>query len=339
MSFLQITWFFLVGVLLTGYAILDGFDLGVGFWYLRTKKEEERSVLRAAIGPFWDGNEVWLLTGGGALFAAFPPVYATVFSGFYLALMLVLFALIFRAVSLEMRDKNESPRWRAAWDLAFGLGSTVAALLFGVALGNILRGVPLDAEGRFAGTFLGLLNPYALLVGLLGLAMILTHGALYIVLKSEGELAAKAQGWAARSSLIYLVLFLVASVMTVATQPQLLANLEATPVLWLVSVMALVLVAATAWLSRQQKPGKAFTVSCLSIAALMATAGASLFPRLVPAINDPALSLTAFNASSSQLTLWTMLVLAIIGVPLVLTYTIWIYRVFAGKAVAEGEGY
>lgn len=336
MTFLQITWFFLVGVLLTGYAILDGFDLGVGFWYLRTKKEKERSILRSAIGPFWDGNEVWLLTGGGALFAAFPPVYATVFSGFYLALMLVLFALIFRAVSLEMRDKSESPRWRAAWDLAFGVGSTVAALLFGVALGNILRGIPLDAEGRFAGTFLGLLNPYALLVGLLGLAMLLTHGALYIVLKSEGELAEQARGWAARSALVYLVLFLLTTAMTIGTQSQLLANMKATPVLWLVPVLALLLVAATAWLSRGQTPGKAFTVSSLSIAALMATVGTSLFPKLVPAINDPALSLTAFNASSSQLTLWSMLILAIIGVPLVLTYTIWIYRLFAGKATAEG---
>jgi cytochrome d ubiquinol oxidase subunit II len=337
MSELQIVWFLLVGLLLTVYAILDGFDLGVGFWYLRTKKEKEKSILRAAIGPVWDGNEVWLLTGAGALFAAFPPVYATVFSGFYLALILVLMALIFRAVSLEMRDKVDSAAWQRAWDLAFGIGSTVAALLLGVALGNILRGVPLDASGRFAGTFLGLLNPYALLVGLLGLVMMLSHGALYIVLKSDGELAARARSWAARSSLVYLVLFIMTSLLTFATQAQLLDNLKAQPVLWLIPGLALVMVIATVVLSRRESAGRAFIASSLSIAALMGTAGASLFPKLVPASNDPALSLTAFNASSSQLTLWTMLVLAIIGVPLVVTYTIWAYRAFAGKAIPHGE--
>jgi cytochrome d ubiquinol oxidase subunit II len=339
MSGLQVVWFLLVGLLLTVYAILDGFDLGVGFWYLRTKKEKEKGILRAAIGPVWDGNEVWLLTGGGALFAAFPPVYATVFSGFYLALILVLVALIFRAVSLEMRDKVDSASWKRAWDLAFGIGSTVAALLLGVALGNILRGVPLDAGGRFAGTFLGLLNPYALLVGLLGLAMMLTHGALYIVLKSDGDLAARARAQAARSSLVYLVLYIMATLFTVATQPQLLDNFKAHPLLWLIPTLALVTVVATAILSRRESAGRAFIASSLSIAALMGTAGASLFPKLVPASNDPALSLTAFNSSSSQLTLWTMLVLTMIGLPLVLTYTIWAYRAFAGKAVAHEEAY
>jgi len=177
MSFLQVAWYFLIGLFLLVYAILDGFDLGVGFWYLFAKKEDHRRLLLNAIGPVWDGNEVWLLTGGAAIFAAFPQIYATVFSGFYLALMLVIFGLIFRAVSIEFRDKGESPGWRNFWGAAFGIGSILAALLFGVAVGNILRGLPLDEHGNFTGTFFTLLNPYALLIGLLGFVMFATHGA------------------------------------------------------------------------------------------------------------------------------------------------------------------
>ena len=173
---LQVTWYFLIGFLLTVYAVLDGFDLGVGFWHLFTKSDEDRRVLLNAVGPVWDGNEVWLITGGGALFAAFPHVYATVFSGMYLALMLVLYALIFRAVSMEFRSKDPSARWRAGWDAAFSLGSVVPALLFGVALGNLLRGLLLDATKTYVGGFFNLLNPYALLIGVVGLAMIATHG-------------------------------------------------------------------------------------------------------------------------------------------------------------------
>ena len=178
MTTYQIIWFILVGVLLGGYALLDGFDLGVGFWHLFTKGDRARRIALTSIGPVWDGNEVWLLTGGGALFAAFPPVYATVFSGFYLAMMLVVISLIFRAVALEFRSKVEDERWRKAWDVAFSLGSILAALLFGVAVGNVLRGVPLDGEGNFTGTFFGLLNPYSLVFGLLSVAMVATHGAL-----------------------------------------------------------------------------------------------------------------------------------------------------------------
>jgi len=175
---LQVTWFLLIGVLLTGFAILDGFDLGVGVWHLRARGDRERRTLLNAVGPVWDGNEVWLLTAGGALFAAFPPVYASVFSGFYMALMLLLLALIFRAVSMEFRGKVESDGWRRFWDLGFGLGSALPAILFGVAVGNIMRGIPLDADGNFTGTFFSLLHPYALATGLLSLAAFVCHGAI-----------------------------------------------------------------------------------------------------------------------------------------------------------------
>ncbi len=339
MSFLQVTWFFLIGVLLTGYAILDGFDLGVGFWHLFTRKDENRRILLNAIGPVWDGNEVWLLTGSGAIFAAFPHVYATVFSGFYLALMLVLFALIFRAVSVEFRSSVPSPRWRNAWDIAFAVGSIIPTLLFGVAFGNILRGLPLDESKNFVGNFFTLLNPYALLIGLVGFAMLATHGALYLVLKTESNLAQRAASWAKRAWTIYLVLFIVASAVTVTAQRQLLENYKAVPILWLLPFFALGTIIMIGLFIGKGKQVKAFIFSALSIVGLMAMSGAALFPNLVPALGNPELSLTVMNASSSSLTLKTMLILALVGMPVVIGYTVWVYRTFAGKVKLESDSY
>lgn len=338
MTTLQVVWFLLVGVLLTGYAILDGFDLGVGFWHLFTRKDEDRRTLIASVGPVWDGNEVWLLTGAGALFAAFPPVYATVFSGMYLALTLLLFGLIFRAVSIEFRSKLVSPRWRGAWDIAFGVGSTLPALLFGVALGNILRGLPLDAKGEFAGSFFTLLNPYALMIGVLGFAMLITHGALYIVLKTDGDLAARARSWAVKTWYAYLGLFIAAVIVTIATQSQLLANYKAVPVLWLIPALALASVVMIGIFLRKGKAGKAFISSCVSIISLMGMAAAGIFPRLVPALGNDSRSLTIVNSSSSELSLTVMLVMALIGMPIVIGYTIWIYKAFAHK-VGPDDGH
>jgi cytochrome d ubiquinol oxidase subunit II len=337
MSGLQVTWFLLIGLLLTVYAILDGFDLGVGFWHRFTRKDSDRRALLNAIGPVWDGNEVWLLTGGGAIFAAFPPVYASVFSGLYLALMLVLLALIFRAVSVEFRSKVESPAWRGAWDFAFSSGSSLIALLLGVALGNLLRGLPLDANGNFTGDFFTLLNPYAVLIGLTGFAMLIHHGALYIQLKTDGELSDRARHWAAFSWVLYLVLFLTAAIVTVASQPRLLVNYSAAPILWAIPILALACVVLAGVFNIKKRAGLAFIFSSLSIGGMMAIAGAALFPDLVPALGAPEHSLTLYNSSSSELTLKTMLILALIGMPLVLGYTIWIYKAFAGKSVDSGQ--
>lgn len=339
MSTLQIVWFLLVGVLLGGYALLDGFDLGVGFWHLFTKEDRDRRVLLNSIGPVWDGNEVWLLTGGGAIFAAFPPVYATIFSGFYLAMMLVLLALILRAVSLEFRSKTESPTWRGLWDLAFAVGSVLAALLFGVALGNVLRGIPIDEAGNYGGTFFGLLNPYSLLLGLLAVAMVATHGALYIVLKAGGDLEARAKGWAVKASFVYIALFLAAAAWTVGGKPHLMENYAAAPVLWALPVLALAGMIGVPLFTKRGAPGKAFVASSVAIAGLFGTAGAGLFPRWVPALGDPSRSLTIFNSSSSELTLKTMLVMALVGMPLVIGYTIFIYRTFRGKVEIDEHSY
>ena len=210
---LQIIWFILFGLLAAGYAVLDGFDLGVGILYLFTKSEDERKIYINSIGPVWDGNEVWLLTGGGALFAAFPIVYATVFSGFYIAFMLLLLGLILRAVAIEFRGHVESNKWRSVWDFAFGFGSLLPAILFGVAVGNIMRGIPLEDE-IFIGSFFDLLNPYAILIGLLTLVMFLTHGAIYLVLKTDGELQTRVKGIASKSWMVFVCLFVIATIYT-----------------------------------------------------------------------------------------------------------------------------
>ncbi|MFC1853319.1 cytochrome d ubiquinol oxidase subunit II [candidate division CSSED10-310 bacterium] len=338
MTFLQITWFLLIGILLIGYAILDGFDLGVGIWHLFTKKDRDRRIFLNAIGPVWDGNEVWLLTGGGAIFAAFPMVYATVFSGFYLALMLVLFGLIFRAVSLEFRSKLEDEKWRRKWDIAFSVGSMVPALLYGVAIGNLMRGIPLDSAGQYTGSFFTLLNPYALIIGLLGFAMFATQGALYLVLKTEDELNETVRGWAQLAWKAYVALFVLATTVTWVFQSQLINNFLARPVLWLIPAVTAGSLFLIWYFSVKAKDKSAFVASSISIAGLMGMVGAGIFPNLVPAINKPEWSLTIAN-SSSQLTLWVMLVIALFGMPVVVGYTIFVYRIFKGKVDLEKSIY
>ncbi len=335
---LQTTWYVLIGVLLGGYAVLDGFDLGVGILYpFLARNESERKALRHAIGPVWDGNEVWLLTGGGALFAAFPLVYATVFSGLYLALMLVVFGLIFRAVSLEFRARDEA--WAGVWDRAFFFGSAVPALLFGVAVGNMVRGIPLDAQGLFAGTFFTLLNPYALLIGCLGFVMFISHGAAWAALKTEGVLRQRAVQVRSVTHWTFLALLGVATLVTANTLPDTFGRVITGAPGWaMLTVLALGVVYARLAMKRDSDAG-AFAGSGLGILALVGLWFAGNFPTLVPSLGDGARSLTMANASSSSLALTIMLVIAVIGMPLVLGYTYLVYRVFAGKVHEEDTGY
>lgn len=345
LELLQVCWYVLFFVLLVGYAILDGFDLGAGVLSLLNRSDDERRLYVNAVAPVWDGNEVWLLTAGGALFAAFPPVYATVFSGFYLALMLVLLGLMLRAVSMEFRGKILSARWRRVWDLAFGVGSLLPALLFGVAVGNLLRGLPLqsvtDAAGtrvEFAGSFFGLLNPFALLVGLTGLAMIVTQGALWLALKTEGPLRERLQRQAGCAWLSWLLLGSGATVTAYLDTPTLLATAQVRPLFWALLVLLALALSLVPPLVRR-RPGLAFLASSFAIAAQIGVAATTLFPNLVPGRNDPALSLTLWNASSTPTTLTTMLFIAALGVPAVLVYTVVIYRVFRGKVVIDEHSY
>jgi cytochrome bd ubiquinol oxidase subunit II len=339
LNFLQVTWFLLLGVLLYGYAILDGFDLGIGVLHLFAKNEQERRLHMNAIGPVWDGNEVWLLTGGGAMFAAFPAVYATVFSGFYLAMMLVLLGLIFRAVSLEFRHQVENRTWKRVWDIAFGLGSLLPALLFGVALGNVMRGIPITAEGEFAGTFLGLLNPYSLLIGLTGLAYFILHGANWLGLKTEGELAARMSRVAKIAWFLTVALFVAATIATPFAAPHLIDGAFSNPVTYL----ALAIFAAAALYLplplRKHEFGKAFVGSALLMAAMFGLVGIGLYPNLVPSSIDLAYSLTVHNASATGRSLTAMLIIALLGMPVVIGYTIFIYRKFTGKVVLDESSY
>ena len=332
-------WFLLVGVLFTGYAILDGFDLGVGGLHLFVKDDHERRVFLNAIGPVWDGNEVWLVTGGGALFAAFPEVYATVFSGFYDAFMLLLFALIFRAVAIEFRSERPGRRWRQVWDVAFAVASLLAALLIGVALGNVIWGVPLDRHHEFQGNSLTLLHPYALLVGITAVALMVMHGNVYLVLKTEGALQQKLRRWTHRTVPLYIGCFLVLAAATVLACPHIESMLRERPfLLGTLFLLATLVTLDIARATRRGREGRAFVSSCLSIATLMLLFGASVYPTMVFSTPEIANSLTIYNGSSTGKTLRFMFVVASIGMPVVLAYTVGIYWVFRGKVrITEGS--
>jgi cytochrome bd ubiquinol oxidase subunit II len=336
---LNATWFVLVGVLFTGYAMLDGFDLGVGALHLFTETDEERRTMLNAIGPVWDGNEVWLVTGGGALFAAFPNVYATVFSGFYLAFVLLLAALIFRAVAIEFRSKQPMRWWRQMWDTAFCGSSLLSSLLIGVAMGNIAWGIPLDARGEFAGSFLGLLHPYALLLGVTTVALFMMHGAIYGVMKTDGELHYKLRDWVNHCIIFFIICYAVTTMATLLYVPHMAARVRANP--WLFTI-ALVNMLAIANIPREIHRGsdrRAFVSSCAAMAALMGLFGLEMFPNLVLSNPEPAHSLTVYNAASSSKTLGIMLVIALIGVPIVIAYTSSIYWIFRGKVKLDRTSY
>jgi len=332
-------WFVLVAVLLTVYVILDGFDLGAGVLYpFVAKSEDDKSVVRASIGPVWDGNEVWLLTGAGAIFAAFPMVYAMTFSGFYLAIMLVLFGLILRAVSLEFRHRDTS--WKAVWDATFFVGSLVPSLLVGVALGNVIRGVPMDAQGNYIGTFLDLLNPYSLLVGVTGLLLLVQHGAAWLSVKSEGDLHDRVWRYRKVSFWVCAVLAVATSLATILTVSRASDNVFGSLVGWLFLVVFLVGVLYTIWQMYKGGELKSFIGSAIIIIGLAGIAAVGNFPAMVPARGTPpSTSLTVQNASSGSLTLAVMLIVTIIFCPIVLVYTAYIYKTFWGKTKAADAEY
>lgn len=337
---LQIIWYLLIYVLLAGYAILDGYDLGVGVLSpFIARNDKERRTLLSAVGPFWDGNEVWLLTAGGALFAAFPHVYATLFSGFYLALMLLLFALILRAVSFEFRNHVQSAAWRRTWDWVFFFASLLPALLTGVAMGNVIIGVPLNAEMEFAGNFFTLLNPLALLFGLGGVAMYMLQGAVFLTVKTEGDLADRARRQAKKAWLALLVMLVLIDIFAFINLPQRYQNFWDAPLTLVFPLIMVVFLVLTRTSLNKDKPGRTFLFSSLTIAGLLATLAAADFPNLLPASNMVKYSLTIFNASGSVKNLTAMLIIALIGMPLVLVYTIYIHRLFRGKVKVEEEGY
>ena len=336
---LNAIWFVLVGVLIAGYAVLDGFDLGVGILHLFVKGDEERRLSINSIGPVWDGNEVWLVTAGGALFAAFPEAYASAFSGFYTAFMLLLLTLIGRAVAIEFRSKHASAAWRQGWDVTFSAASFGAALLMGVAFGNLIAGVPIDSGRNVTSSLLDLLNPYAVLVGLTTIALFALHGGIYLVLKTDGEMQARVRGWIRPLVIAFSLAYVIMTMATLLYEPHMVTRIQARPVLFVLPVAAMLAVANIPREVFHGRDFRAFLSSSFTIVFLMALVGLGLFPTLLRSTPDLDRSLTIYNAASSQKTLGIMLVIATIGVPVVLSYTTVIYWIFRGKVRLGSHSY
>ncbi len=336
---LNTVWFILIGILLAGYAILDGFDLGVGALHLLTKNDEERRIMLNSIGPVWDGNEVWLVTGGGALFAAFPNVYATIFSGFYTAMMLLLAVLIFRAVSIEFRSKREGKRWRQNWDISFSISSIFIALLAGVALGNVIQGIPLDPDMEFYGNFWTLLNPYAIMVGITTVALFMMHGAIYVVMKTEGKMHEKIRGWVNNTIIFFVICYVSVTMATLIYQPHMTEHFKDFPPAFFIAILNMLAIANIPREIYKGRDFRAFLSSCASILALMSLFAIGIFPNIVLSNPYPQYSLNIYNAASSVKTLAIMLIIALIGIPFVLTYTVSIYWVFRGKVKLDSSSY
>ncbi|MEI3376663.1 MAG: cytochrome d ubiquinol oxidase subunit II [Coriobacteriales bacterium] len=345
MTILSTLWYFLVFLLIAGYFVLDGFDLGAGTLYpFVAKNEREQAIVRRALGPVWDGNEVWLLTAGGALFAAFPDAYATTFSGFYLAIMLVLFALIVRAVSFEFWAADS--KWRPVWNVCFFLGSLLPALLFGVAAGNVVAGIPMDMAGNYAGVpLLGLITPFTLLTGVLGLSMFIAAGACWLSLKAplNSELRARVQAIRMPAQVVSIVLFVLLTICvltgfgSVNTPPEHLAALQ-----WILAALFLVGIITSLVIGRKDASSTkgdlwAFLTQSSAALFLVFLGAASLFPVLVNASADSVgAAITIMSAGSSELSLFCMTVILCIGLPLVLVYHVIIYRTFRGR-VSEAD--
>jgi cytochrome d ubiquinol oxidase subunit II len=334
-------WFVLFILIIAAYLVLDGFDLGVGILHpFVARTDGERRVILNAIGPIWDGNEVWLVVGGGVLFAAFPIVYAALFSGFYGAMMLVLFSLILRTVAIEFRSKMGSPGWRAVWDYVFFGASLGLAVLLGVALGNIARGIPLNQAGEVeVSNIFDLLNPFALLVGLTSIAMVTMHGALYLNLKTEGILQERVQRLVPITMAIFAVLAAVTGAAVFLQEDPIADGYLANPWRFIFPIAAAVAFVG-AWLRfRGGREAIALGLSGTTIALVIIAVGAGLYPNLLVSTTDPAFNMTTTNASSADNTLAILLIVAIIGIPFVLTYTSGVYYIFRGKVHLSHDSY
>jgi cytochrome d ubiquinol oxidase subunit II len=337
---LEFIWFSIFVILLTGYAILDGFDLGVGMLHLFTKKDADRRVVLNSIGPFWDGNAVWLVTAGGALFAGFPPIYATICSAFYAPIMILLTGIIFRAVAIEFRSKRPMLWWRWMWDVMFCIASLIISFALGIALGNLIRGIPLDEHGEFIGDFYSLIDPYACLVGLMTIALFMMHGSIYLVMKTEGELHDKLRRWVNPCIIFFIMLYAMTTMATLIYMPHMSEAIKARPELFVIGVINMLLIANIPREIFYGRDGYAFISSCLNIICLMVLYGLGTYPVVVRAINDPEnLSLTIYNSSSSATTLEILLLMAVIGIPMVLSYTIAVYYIFHGKVKLDITSY
>jgi cytochrome bd ubiquinol oxidase subunit II len=339
-EYLEFSWFTIFVLLVTGYSILDGFDLGVGILHLFSKKDEERRLMLNSIGPVWDGNEVWLVTAGGALFAGFPIIYATLCSAFYLPIMILLSGIIFRAVAIEFRSKQPMAWWRWMWDIFFTIASLIITLSLGLAVGNLIRGIPLDANKEFVGNTMDLLHPYALLVGLMAVALFTMHGSIYLMMKTEGEFHEKMRRWVNPSIISFIILYAITTMATLIYMPHMTDTIKERPFFF---VIALINMLAIANIPREIYKGRdylAFACSCLNIICLIALYAIGSYPHVVRAINDPAVySISLYDGASSRKTLEILHLMAFIGMPLVIAYTTIVYYIFRGKVKLDATSY
>ena len=334
----QMGWFFLFMALVSGYAILDGFDLGVGMLHLFSKKDEERRLMLNSIGPVWDGNEVWLVVAGGVLFAAFPVAYAAITSGFYNFVMLFLSGIIFRAVAIEFRSKRPYPFWRWMWDVLFSLASLVISFGLGLVLGNLVRGVPINDSQDFAvDSFLYFLNPYAILTGVTTVACFSMHGAIYLLMKTEGELHDKVRCWINPTIIFFIICYATVTMATLIYQPHMIEIVQSNPEFFVLALLTMLSIANIPREVNAFRDDRAFASSCCAIVALVALYALGTFPNLVRATSGE--SLTIYNASSSLKTLKILFLMAGVGIPMVLAYTVAVYYIFHGKVKLDSSSY
>ena len=363
---LKVIWWLFIGLLFIGFAIMDGFDLGIGAVLpFIGKTDEERRVLLNVVGPTWESNQVWFVTAAGALFAAWPLVYATVFSGFYFALLLVLFTLFIRPVGFDYRSKLPDPRWRNAWDWGLFVAGVVPSLVFGIAFGNLLQGVPFHFDGDlrsfYTGSFWQLLNPFGLLAGLVSLSMLVMHGSMYLQLRTENIIAERCKKTIFWSATIFLVLFALAGIWVAfgvegyrivsigdlgaapnplrkvveAESGAWLDNYSTFPWFYRIPVMVMIMTFLTLLFSRIDRPGFGFICSSVTVAGVILTAGISMYPFLLPSSSHPNSSLTIWDSSSSYMTLKVLFWATIVFLPIVIMYTSWVYRILRGKITVK----
>lgn len=332
-------WFLVLGGVFTGYAVLDGFDLGAGALHLFFRKESSRRIALNAIGPVWDGNEVWLVIAGGAMFAGFPAVYAAVFSAFYVPFMLFLTVLIFRAISIEFRSKEEMKWWRRTWDISYCLSSCLISFLLGVVLGNVLLGIPIDERGNFTGDFLYFLNPYSIMVGITTLALFMMHGAIYLVMKTEDRLYAKLTILVRNTTIFFSICILLLSFYTLLYVPHLTNTIKENNWMFFIPVAMVFSIANVTRQIAKHKYRYAFISSAVTVSLLLIIVAVELYPNMVLSSLDPAYNLTIYNASSTNKSLGILLTVAAIGVPLVIAYTTFVFWTFKGKVKLDEMSY
>ena len=332
-------WFLLIGAVFTGYIILDGFDLGAGALHLFLNKEESRRIALNAIGPVWDGNEVWIVIGGGALFAGFPEVYGSLLSAFYIPFMLFLVAIIFRAISIEFRSKEPMLWWRKMWDISYAISSSLIAFLLGIVLGNVIQGINMGPDHVFRGSFVEFLNPYALLMGVTTLALLMMHGAIYLVMKTENRLYTKLTIMVKNTTIFFVIMILLTSFYTLLYLPHMAVVIRRYPELFIIPVAMVLAIANITRQITKRKYLYAFISSAVTISLLMVLVAMELYPNMLLSKISPANNLTVYNASSSHATLRIMLIMAGIGVPLVVSYTTFVFITFKGKVRLDEMSY